>query len=450
MAEYCPLKSVTVVTAVTARRTTPANTVTAVTTDTHLPEMHFTPDEILSYISQNGTIDLRDVEEDMRKSRKEKILEKHPYSIYQGSDGRWRSHLPDESKKEGRRLIVKSSRDDLVDMICEHYVSHDKDLAKEACTLEDLYPLWIEYKRLHVVESTVIRVQKDWNRYYKDSPIIKRPITKLTKLELDTWVHEMIRKYNMGNHQYGNFSLIIRQMLEFAVDSEIVKSNAFLKVKVDKKRVLTPERKKADHTQVFNKTEELQIIRHAWDVYESGRNYVQRFVPLGIVFMFYTGLRVSELSALKFSVVDGNTLTVQRMLRYPTGEVIDGTKGTFGDRQVPLTPDAKAIISEIRTKREELGMGTDGYIFCPHEKPLNTYTAIQKAITTYCRELEIEEKSIHKVRKTMISTMIDGGLNLNTSRQIAGHMDERTTLNNYYYDRSDEVEKYNNFVRALA
>ena len=50
----------------------------------------------------------------------------------------------------------------------------------------------------------------------------------------------------------------------------------------------------------------------------------------------------------------------------------------------------------------------------------------------------------------MISTMIDGGLNQNTSRQIAGHMDERTTLNNYYYDRSDEVEKYNNFVRALA
>jgi hypothetical protein len=29
-------------------------------------------------------------------------------------------------------------------------------------------------------------------------------------------------------------------------------------------------------------------------------------------------------------------------------------------------------------------------------------------------------------------------------------MDERTTLNNYYFDRSDEVEKYNNFVRALA
>ena len=130
MAGYCPLKSVTAVTAVTARRTAPANTVTAVTTDTHLSEMHFTSDEILSYISQNGNIDLRDVENDMRKSRKEKILEKHPYTIYQGKDGRWRSHLPDDSKKEGRILIVKSNRDDLIEMICEHYVSQDKDLAK--------------------------------------------------------------------------------------------------------------------------------------------------------------------------------------------------------------------------------------------------------------------------------------------------------------------------------
>ena len=125
----------------------------------------------------------------------------------------------------------------------------------------------------------------------------------------------------MGNHQYGNFSLIIRQMLEFAVDSEIVRSNEFLKVKVDKKRVLTPERKKADHTQVFNKTEELQIIRHAWDVYESGRNYVQRFVPLGIVFMFYTGLRVSELYALKFSDIEYF--------------LIDDTYGFTGDYKAP-------------------------------------------------------------------------------------------------------------------
>ena len=414
------------------------------------PLASFSPEEMLAFLTTNGKIDLRDVEDDMRKARKEQILKQHPYKIYQGSDGRWRTHIPDESKKEGRRLIVKSSLNDLETAVCEHYDSQKKSCTKETCTLEQLYPEWIEYKALHVLDTTVIRVKKDWRRYYQDSPIIKKPIRQLKKLELDTWVHEMIRKFNMDDHQYGNFSLIIRQMLTFAVDCEIVDSNEFLKVNVDKKRVLAPSRKKADHTQVFNKTEEQKVIEHAWESFEKDENYVQHFVPLGIVFMFYTGLRISELSALKFSDINENVLTVQRMVRYPTGEVVDDTKGTFGERQVPLTPEAKKILQTIREKRTELGLDTDGYIFCPHNKPINTYTAVQKAITKYCRKLGIEEKSIHKARKTMISKMLDGGLNLNTSRLIAGHMDEKTTLNNYYFDRSDEDEKYNNFVSALS
>ena len=46
--------------------------------------------------------------------------------------------------------------------------------------------------------------------------------------------------------------------------------------------------------------------------------------------------------------------------------------------------------------------------------------------------------------------MLDNGININTVRNIVGHVDERTTLNNYYFGRSDEAEKYDNFVRALA
>lgn len=431
-------------------RSTPANTVTTVTTDTHLYPMQFSSQEILSYLSQNGTIDLRDVEHDMRRSRKEKILKKHPYTIYQGTDGRWRTHLPDESKKEGRRLIVKSHYGDLEDAICQYYESKDKELTKETCTLEKLYPLWIEYKTLHVKETTILRIKKDWRRYYEDTPIVKKPILSLTKLDLDAWVHKMIREYEMDKHQYGNFSLIIRQLLEFAVDSEVVQDNKFLKVKVDKKRVLRPERKKPDHTQVFNKSEETKVINRSLEAFEKDEHYVQHFAPIGIVFLFYTGLRISELAALKFSDVDGRTLHVKRMVEYPSGKVVEDTKGTFGEREVPLTPDALVILQMVKERRVELGLDTDGYIFCPNDRPINTYSAVSRAIKVYCKDQGIDPKSIHKVRKTMISTMIDGGLNLNTSRQIAGHMDEKTTLNNYYYDRSDEDEKYDNFVNVFS
>ena len=79
--------------------------------DAALASAAFSPEETLAFLEINGIIDLRDVEENMRKARKEKILQKHPYSIYQGKDGRWRTYLPDDFKSEGRRLIVKTHLD---------------------------------------------------------------------------------------------------------------------------------------------------------------------------------------------------------------------------------------------------------------------------------------------------------------------------------------------------
>ena len=108
------------------------------------------------------------------------------------------------------------------------------------------------------------------------------------------------------------------------------------------------------------------------------------------------------------------------------------------------------MIDEVIKKRIELGLGKDDYIFCPNRKPLNTYTSIQKEMAKYCRELEIPVKSPHKVRKTVLSDLIDAGINLNTVRLFAGHKDERTTLNNYCYDRDSADEKYAKITNALS
>ena len=410
----------TAVTVVTVRRTTPANTVTAVTTDMNNPPM-FTPEETLAFLENNGIIDLRDVEDNMRKARKEKILKEHPYKIYQGKDGRWRTYLPDDSKSEGRRLIVKTKLEELETLLCQHYESIRADKFKDVCTLENLYPAWIEYKSVHVCETTVIRIKKDWRKYYENAAIVKKPIRKITKLEIDTWVHKMIREHEMNAHKYGNFSVILRQMLEFAVDSEIIEKNLFLDVRINRRRVLVPE-----------------------------ENYKQWYVPLAVIFLFYTGLRIGEISALKFEDIAGNSMLVNRLVRFPTGEIVDHTKGTYGSRTVPLIPQAAEIIDLIRTHRQEKGLDIDGFIFCPNEKPVSTYNAIERALKKYCRDLGIEERSPHKERKTFTSALISNGVSINTARQLAGHVDERTTLNNYCYDRSEDDEKLAQITYALT
>lgn len=41
------------------------------------------------------------------------------------------------------------------------------------------------------------------------------------------------------------------------------------------------------------------------------------------------------------------------------------------------------------------------------------------------------------------------GLNINTIRQYVGHEDEKTTLNNYCFDRNSEDEKLKAFHAAM-
>ena len=79
-----------------------------------------------------------------------------------------------------------------------------------------------------------------------------------------------------------------------------------------------------------------------------------------------------------------------------------------------------------------------------------TYSAVRKIFTKYCNELSIINKSPHKARKTFISAALDAGLNLNTVRCQAGHGDEHTTLNNYYYDRSSDDEQIRKMEVALS
>ena len=74
--------------------------------------------------------------------------------------------------------------------------------------------------------------------------IINKRIREITKIELDEWIHKMIRKYDMTKVMYYNVSLIIRQMLDYAEELEIVEENLFRKVKIDSKRMFRKVQKK--------------------------------------------------------------------------------------------------------------------------------------------------------------------------------------------------------------
>ena len=393
-------------------------------------------EELLQFLSASGRIDLDSAEEEMRKSKTEEILKAHPYKIYQGSDGKWYTHVRDESKNENRRKIVRNSKEELHLELYRHYSGIREAEILERITMEQLFPKWIEHKALHTtaVSSYIPRIKSDWKRYYEGTKIVKVPIVGLNKLILDDWVHALIKETEMTHHQYSNFTIIIHQLLDYAVDLEIIDSNPYYKVKVDTRRVLFPDRKKHSETEVYSKDELDGLKELAWQDYNSR---VKRFqlAPLAVLFQFVTGLRIGEVCVVRYEDIEGDVLNVCRMIRRDSKEIVNHTKGGSSNRKVVLVSEAKQIIEKCRERQQELGVEDDGYLFSINGEPCSYY-AISDLYRKYCDKLGIVKKSSHKARKSFISTLLDGNVNLNTVKEMAGHADETTTLANYYFDRN--------------
>lgn len=386
----------------------------------------------------------------MRKKQKEEILRKHPYSIWQGKDGRWRTHVSDITQKSGRKLVVKSTEEKIYEALDTYYQNTDEAAHRASITLRKLYPQWLEYKKLHTrAESYISRIDTDWRTYYLDTEIIDIPIKKLDKLTLDMWAHKLIQDYDMTKNKYYNVTVIMRQALEYAVDVGLIPSNPMSQVKIDGKRMFRKVKKKPDATQVFSKEELDLIFPMAWEDFKN-HTKVYELAPLAFLFQFQTGLRIGELCAVRYEDIETpNYIHIQRMLRRDTNQVVEHTKTEYGDRQVLLTETAKKIIACAKARQEELGVDSEGYIFSINGKPILA-RVIDDLYKKYCKKAGIIQKSSHKARKTYISSLLDAQVNINTIREMVGHADERTTLGNYCFDRKAEDEKKILIEKALS
>ena len=383
----------------------------------------------------------------MIKAEIDKFIENtHTSPITQGPDGRWRTSVY-EGKK--RRLIAKKSLDDLkLEVYCFYTGISKEDVFREQ-TIETLYPRWKAYKSLHTnAETSIIRIESVWKNHYLNDDIIRVPISELDKLAMDTWAHKLIKDGNLTKKQYYNLTMIARQILDYAVMLGLIPVNPLSQVKIDGSRLFRREAKKPSETQVFSREEQVGMEELAWEDFEKRKHPKNQLVALAMLFQFQTGVRIGEVCVLKYEDIRGDKLTVRRMFREATKEVVDGTKGTFGEREVILTDKALEIIKAANARKQELGIEND-YIFSLTDGPLS-YDALKKLYPSFCKKLDIIRKSSHKTRKSYISSLIDGNVNLNSIREMVGHMDERTTLNSYCYDRDTDPERKEKIQKALA
>lgn len=416
--------------------------------------------EMLKFAIENGIIDTALVREKIEMQKREEILKAHQYDIWQGSGKKklWYTYLPD--KEKGRIQKTRSTKEKLEDMIVEFYQENERvekeKIASKRITLEQLFPEWLRYKsQLNTAGSYIKKLYTTWNRHYKNESIVHSDIRDLTETELEVWAYNMIKKYDFSKKQYYNVTVIIRQSLEYAKKVGYIEQSPFT-VKISSNN-FKKETKKQDETQVFMTNEQPIVEQTCWSTWTERPRYT---APLAILFSFRTGLRVGELVALKWRDINGSYITIQReevedyvidkdnRVVYNGTIVVERTKGSYGTREVYLTEEAQNILRKIKESNEEYGNKCGDFIFCIGNERLKESSVI-KRLYDMCDDAGIPRKSTHKIRKTVISSLIDGGVNINTIRKMVGHKKESTTYGSYCFDRRPKEEREELFENVL-
>ena len=426
-----------------------------------------------TFLSKSDIIDI-DTEEllelyNMKKQQKSEnaILQKHIenfYHIWTNDKGIFLSYLPDSTKPKGRKPVTATTKEKLERKIIDFYLQLEQNEKSQKeqerlSTIKSIYPLWLNIKSLETKATSYIRrIDNDWNAYYSTDPIIDMDIRTFTKAILKEWALNKVRDKELTKTQYYNMSIIIRQCLDYAVDHELIPLNPYNQFTVDKK-LLKKVKQPEDETQVFLTNERPLIECEAWSDFEEKNCTSALAIPLA----FQLGVRLGELIAIKETDIssDGKYLHIQRMIQkqerqrpdgswYPARwEAVEHTKSSAGDRMIYLTEEARRIIKVILDSNKKNSFYDGGFLFIHGGKRINP-RAVDTRIRKYCDHINISSKSTHKIRKTYISSLLDGGININEIRKQVGHEDERTTLKNYCFNRKTSIENESDMEKALA
>lgn len=412
-----------------------------------MSNVSMTDAELLKFAIENGMIDTALVQEKIEMQKRKEILDKHPYAIWQGKDGKWRTYIPDENR--GRKLIKRNTQESIENYVIKYWESNSEEeiqkrVAKEI-SLKRLFPDWLDYKQLHTDSTSYTKkITADWKKYYASQPdFINMPLKKMTNLFLDEWAHGMIKKFDLTKKAYYNMTMILRQCLDYAVERGYIEENVFSGIKINTK-MFRRVKKKSGESQVYTVDEEERLIK---DMIRRFQDNPKNTAPLAVMLAFEIGVRIGELCALRFSDIEGNYIHIQRQevrefekvndftMRFKCYKIVEYTKSEDGFRDIYLTETARKIIDMARYMNDVNGeYSEEGYIFVKNHKNINHYS-IQAMILRGCNRVKMDVKTSHKIRKTYISTLIDSGLNIDAVRRFAGHSDERTTYGNYCYNR---------------
>jgi integrase len=420
-----------------------------------LSELQVNENELLCYALENGIIDMEAIQKQFTMNERKKYLEMHNehYKTWLGSDGQYYTYLPDDTKKEKRKKVKRNSSKDLDDAIISYYKSKENEPLVGA-----VFQAWITEKLEYgeISKQSYDKYQNNYKRFFQNEfyPLHDCKIRYVTEDILEKFIKTAISKLELSQKAYSDMRILINGIFKYAKKKHYttISITQFMgDLQISKNMFVRKVVRKED--EVFLEDEIPRIME-----YLEQQNDIH---SLGLLLAFQTGVRCGELSALKLSDIhtkqfqDSDTLkhyiSIERTevkLRDENGKwkniIQDYPKTDAGIRNIIVTDKTTNLISKIR----EINPFGE-YLFMYEGKRIRGH-AFNKKLGRVCKTLNINKRTMHKIRKTYGTTLIDNNVDDALICEMMGHKDINTTKKYYYYSNKSEKTKVEQINNALA
>ena len=383
----------------------------------------------MDFLKSSDNIDITHIQETIMKKKRKEYLDMHPNAIWE-SNGYYCTYVPDENNKYGRRQIKKKTKREVENEVIK--------LVKERTkiTIQDLFDEFIERKvrNEQIRPSTVHRYQAVFKRHYVATRWNKRAIENISIDAFSDFIEDEIGRCDLDSKALSNFKGITTGILKRAAKKKLIPYTYTMVYDfVD----ASPRKKRKDAEKEIVTEKELRaFVRY---VSEN-----QTVINLSLLFMALSGLRVGEMSTLRFDdFISETAFRVQRTETFYKKdgkfvyEVSDKPKTDAGIRTAFIPQQYAWIVRKLRKTNPFAS-----YVCSKGTERIRSYS-LRNHLRGICERLpEFKEvKSPHKLRKTFCSILLDQGVDQNFIISVMGHTDIKTSEQYYHFDRKSNEKK---------
>lgn len=417
------------------------------TIEKRLNELGLNERDLLQYLLETSRINLDTTLTEIEEMDKQSILEQHPYAIthMQTKKGEYYgTYLPDPDNKGKRIYRKRRTLSELESVIIDYYKA-----IEEKIYFKDVWRKYIDEKLEYgeIQKSSYDRYNNDFNRFFekRSHNLTGKLFEKITEDDLERFIKMTIYEMALTRKTYTGLRTIIRgtfkygkkhhltdiSITQFFGDLEIPRG-AFTRKVIDKEK------------EVFMENEVAVITSYLRDH--------PTLYNLGILLAFETRMRVGELSALKSTDIKDNFIRIRRTeykYRNENGKwtftVKESPKSDAGARDLIIPDSAKntlRMIEALNPDGEFLFQTDNGHRIHSH--------AFNKHLGVVCKTLGLDQRSMHKIRKTYGTTLLDSDVDERFIMEQMGHTDISTTKKYYYFSNKSTENKMKQINAAIS